>query len=124
MAGRVAILELHATGLPLGADVDLDKVAGITLGSSGADLANVLNEAALLAARRGTTEELCLAPLGRPPNPHRRHQAAPRRLENHPASGGSQAASAGLRPAVPSGEPSHAPNWRSRTNSRTDGSAG
>jgi cell division protease FtsH len=51
--GRVAILELHARSKPLGPDVDLDKVAAITQGFSGADLANVLNEAALLAARRG-----------------------------------------------------------------------
>ncbi|MEX2289770.1 MAG: AAA family ATPase [Mycobacteriales bacterium] len=55
-AGRSAILALHAAGKPLGPDVDLDKVAGITLGFSGADLDNVLNEAALLAARRGSPE--------------------------------------------------------------------
>jgi len=53
-AGRVAILELHRTGKSLGPDVDLEKVAAITMGFSGADLANVLNEAALLAARRGS----------------------------------------------------------------------
>ena len=54
--GRVAILDLHAKGKPVGSDVDLDKVAAITQGFSGADLANVLNEAALLAARRGRVE--------------------------------------------------------------------
>ena len=43
---------LHARGKPLAADVDLDVLAGLTRGFSGADLANVLNEAALLAARR------------------------------------------------------------------------
>ncbi|HEX2700010.1 MAG TPA: AAA family ATPase [Acidimicrobiales bacterium] len=51
--GRQAILALHARGKALGADVDLDKLAALTRGFSGADLANVLNEAALLAARRG-----------------------------------------------------------------------
>ncbi len=52
-AARRAILDLHAQGKPLAPDVDLDVAAAITLGFSGADLANVLNEAALLAARRG-----------------------------------------------------------------------
>ncbi|MGH9071996.1 MAG: AAA family ATPase, partial [Acidimicrobiales bacterium] len=52
-AGRVAILRLHAAGKPLGPDVDLDALAGVTQGLSGADLENILNEAALLATRRG-----------------------------------------------------------------------
>ncbi|MGH9226051.1 MAG: AAA family ATPase, partial [Acidimicrobiales bacterium] len=52
-AGRRAVLELHARGKRLGADVDLAVVAGLTRGYSGADLANVLNEAALLATRKG-----------------------------------------------------------------------
>ena len=55
-AGRVAILELHAQNKPLARDVDLDALAGMTRGMSGADLANVLNEAALLAARRRLSE--------------------------------------------------------------------
>ena len=55
-AGRRAILEIHARGKPLGADVDLDAVAGLCRGYSGADLANVVNEAALLASRRGLDE--------------------------------------------------------------------
>ena len=55
-AGRVDILRLHTATKPLGIDVDLHKVAGITQGFSGADLANVVNEAALLAARRGLKE--------------------------------------------------------------------
>ena len=50
-AGRRDILALHARGKPLGADVDLDALAALTQGFSGADLANVLNEGALLAAR-------------------------------------------------------------------------
>ncbi|UCC71174.1 MAG: ATP-dependent zinc metalloprotease FtsH [Gemmatimonadota bacterium] len=51
--GRRAILEVHAKGIRLSADVDLDIVARRTPGFVGADLANLLNEAALLAARRG-----------------------------------------------------------------------
>ncbi|MDQ3435360.1 MAG: AAA family ATPase [Actinomycetota bacterium] len=54
--GRRAILDVHAKDKPLGADVDLDRVATLTRGLSGADLANVLNEAALLAGRRGVRE--------------------------------------------------------------------
>jgi cell division protease FtsH len=54
--GRDAILKLHARGKPIAKDVDLRKIAQETPGLSGADLANVLNEAALLGARRnGTT---------------------------------------------------------------------
>jgi cell division protease FtsH len=52
MLGRTAILELHARGKPLAADANLQKIAQETPGFSGADLANVLNEAALLAARK------------------------------------------------------------------------
>ena len=51
MAGRAAILKVHAKGKPLTGDVDLDLVAKRTPGFTGADLANVLNEAALLTAR-------------------------------------------------------------------------
>ena len=50
--GREAILQVHATGKPLDATVKLDIVAKETPGFSGADLANLLNEAAILAARR------------------------------------------------------------------------
>ncbi|MDH3249107.1 MAG: ATP-dependent metallopeptidase FtsH/Yme1/Tma family protein, partial [Acidimicrobiia bacterium] len=50
--GRVAILEVHAKGKPLGDDVDLEVVARQTPGFTGADLANLINESALLAARR------------------------------------------------------------------------
>ena len=55
-AGRVAILALHLVGKALGDDVDVDAVAAATQGFSGADLANVVNEAALLTARRGGAE--------------------------------------------------------------------
>lgn len=51
--GREAILKVHSRGKPLGADVDLELLAKRTPGFSGADLENLLNEAALLAARRG-----------------------------------------------------------------------
>lgn len=50
--GRRAILEIHAKNIKLAADVDLEVIAQKTPGFSGADLANVVNEAALLAARR------------------------------------------------------------------------
>jgi cell division protease FtsH len=51
--GRKAILEVHMRSIPLDPDVDLDAVASSTPGMVGADLANLANEAALLAARRG-----------------------------------------------------------------------
>ncbi|HWD19694.1 MAG TPA: ATP-dependent zinc metalloprotease FtsH [Verrucomicrobiae bacterium] len=56
--GREAILKVHARAIPLGSSVSLRKIARATPGFSGADLANALNEAALLAARRrGSTIE-------------------------------------------------------------------
>jgi cell division protease FtsH len=51
--GRLAILNVHAKGKPLALDVSLNTVAQQTPGFSGADLANLINEAAILAARRG-----------------------------------------------------------------------
>ncbi|WP_441561241.1 ATP-dependent zinc metalloprotease FtsH [Colibacter massiliensis] len=51
LRGRVAILGVHAKGKPLGKDVDLKTIAKKTPGFTGADLSNLLNEAALLAAR-------------------------------------------------------------------------
>jgi len=54
--GRLQILGVHARGKTLAKDVDLDKVARRTPGFTGADLANLLNEAAILAARRQLTE--------------------------------------------------------------------
>jgi cell division protease FtsH len=51
-AGREAILKVHTRGVPLGPDVDLSRIAATTPGMVGADLANLVNEAALLAARR------------------------------------------------------------------------
>ena len=50
--GREAILKVHARNKPLGPDVDLKVIASTTAGFTGADLENILNEAALLAARR------------------------------------------------------------------------
>src|SRR5436309_730874 len=51
--GRLAILKLHARNVPLGPDADLEVIAAMTAGLVGADLANIVNEAALLAVRRG-----------------------------------------------------------------------
>jgi cell division protease FtsH len=53
LKGRVAILEVHTRGKPLEPDVDLDVLARRTPGFTGADLANLVNEAAMLAARAG-----------------------------------------------------------------------
>ncbi len=50
--GRVEILKVHTRKIPLAKDVDLEAVAASTPGMTGADLANLVNEAALLAARR------------------------------------------------------------------------
>ena len=58
-ASRRAILDVHARGKPLDHDVDLDELARIAQGFSGADLANVMNEGALLAARN----ELTMIPM-------------------------------------------------------------
>jgi len=51
--GRAAILKVHTRTVPLAADADLAQVASATPGLVGADLRNLVNEAALLAARRG-----------------------------------------------------------------------
>ncbi len=55
-AGRLEILNVHARGKTLSKDVDLEKIARRTPGFTGADLSNLLNEAAILAARRSLTE--------------------------------------------------------------------
>ena len=54
--GRKQILEVHSKGKPLNEDVDLEVVARQTVGFSGADLANLVNESAILAARRNQKE--------------------------------------------------------------------
>ena len=51
-AGRAEILRVHTRGKPISKDIDLDTLAGQTPGFTGADLANLVNEAALLAARK------------------------------------------------------------------------
>ncbi len=53
LKGRRRILDVHAANKPMASDVDLDSLASLTPGFSGAELANLLNESALLAARRG-----------------------------------------------------------------------
>ncbi len=50
--GRTAILKVHTKGKPVAAEVDLEVIAKLTAGFSGADLSNLVNEAAILAARR------------------------------------------------------------------------
>jgi cell division protease FtsH len=57
-AGREKILEVHTRSVPLGPDVDLARIASTTPGMVGADLANLVNEAALLAARRSHDQVL------------------------------------------------------------------
>jgi cell division protease FtsH len=52
-AGRLAILRLHARGVSLAPDADLATIAAMTAGMAGADLANIVNESALLAVRHG-----------------------------------------------------------------------
>jgi len=54
--GRRKILEVHTRGKPLGREIDVDVLAGQTPGFTGADLSNLVNEAALLAARTGKRE--------------------------------------------------------------------
>ena len=54
--GRKQILEVHTRGKPLAREIDLDALAGQTPGFTGADLANLINEAALLTARQGRRE--------------------------------------------------------------------
>ena len=54
--GRSDILRVHTRTVPLASDVNLDALAAATPGTTGADLANLINEAALLAARRGESE--------------------------------------------------------------------
>jgi len=54
--GRKKILEVHSRGKPLAGEIDLDALAGQTPGFTGADLSNLINEAALLTARSGKSE--------------------------------------------------------------------
>jgi cell division protease FtsH len=55
-SGRKKILEVHTRGKPLAREIDVDALAGQTPGFTGADLSNLVNEAALLAARNGKRE--------------------------------------------------------------------
>ncbi len=56
LAGREAILRVHAKGVKMAANVDFTKIARMTAGASGAELANIINEAALRAVRFGRSE--------------------------------------------------------------------
>ena len=55
-SGRIAILKVHVKKIRVASDVDLDKVAGLTAGFTGADIANLINEAAIAATRRRAEE--------------------------------------------------------------------
>jgi len=67
-SGRVAILKVHIGKIKLAAGVDLDTVASLTTGFTGADLANLVNEAALLATRRKADEVTLTVSLHAFPN--------------------------------------------------------
>ena len=54
--GRIAILKVHIRKIKVAGDVDLDKVASLTAGFTGADLANLINEAAIAATRRKASQ--------------------------------------------------------------------
>jgi cell division protease FtsH len=75
--GRLAILRLHARGKPLADAADLERLAASTGGAAGADLANILNEAALMAARAGR-DAIVAADLE---EGQLRHWAGPQRTE-------------------------------------------
>lgn len=77
-AGRKAILELHTQGKPLADDVDLGRLAKITAGCSGADLAEMVNEAAIMAARE---QRLAITERDLEEG-HLRALAGPRRLDS------------------------------------------
>jgi len=62
-SGRESILRIHTRQTPLGADVDLGVIARATVGFSGADLANLVNEAAIVAAHRHATQ-VCMEDFG------------------------------------------------------------
>ena len=74
--GRAKILEVHTRGKPLAKEIDVDALAGQTPGFTGADLANLVNEAALLAARTGKRE---ITPGRAGGGDHARRSPAPRR---------------------------------------------
>ena len=59
VAGREEILQVHAKNKPLGDDVDLKQIAQTTAGFTGADLENLLNEAAILAAKESRAYIQC-----------------------------------------------------------------
>jgi cell division protease FtsH len=86
-AGRVGILEVHTKHVPLAADVDLERLAAETPGLVGAELRNLVNEAALLAARKDQSEVPCPGLLRGSGEDHARarapHPAEPGRSRAH-----------------------------------------
>ena len=102
--GRLEILKVHTRNVPLAADVDLDKIARSTVGMSGADLANLVNEAALLATRedktgrrrgrprRGAATRSSWGPSGKKSSPRRTSVPPPTTRSAMPWSAGSRPA--------------------------------
>ena len=82
--GREKILEVHTRSVPLADDVDLKALAQATPGMVGADLANVVNEAALLAARRGQDKVRQEGPHGCRGEDRARHRAQGRAVRGGP----------------------------------------
>ena len=87
--GRRQILEVHTRGKPIAKEIDLDALAGQTPGFTGADLANLVNEAALLAARHGKKVDRHDRArrghhAGRSPGRRRRAASSPRRRRPSP----------------------------------------
>ena len=92
---RLAILEVHSRDKRMGPDVDLDVMAKATPGMSGADLANLVNEAALFAVRRGSKQieridfenardRVVIGRAPREPRAHRRGEAGHRLPRGRP----------------------------------------
>ena len=98
LRGRIAILGVHSKGKPLATDVDLDNIARQTAGLTGADLANICNEAAICAGRRDAEliARLRLRPRNGPgdrgapaaPRRHRQGEADPRLPRGRARAGG------------------------------------
>ena len=87
LTGRKGILKVHARGKPIAPDADLDIIARRTPGFTGADLANVINEAALLTARTQRQAD----PHGRARGGHRPRDGRPGAQERAAVGGGAEA---------------------------------
>ncbi len=119
LAGRTQILKVHSRGKPIAPGVDLEAIGRRTPGFSGADLANVLNEAALLTARNGDkTIDQHVARRGDRPGHLRPAEAQPsderERAAHHGLSRGRPRSRRRGAPAERSGAQDHDPAARSR----------